>query len=103
MGRFALTPAARDDLADIEFYIRERGSPHAAKRVGLELRQAMRRLADMPGMGHLRGVVADESLRFWSVYSYLIVYRPETKPLQVLRIVHGARDIPAVLGRSPDT
>ena len=97
MGRFAVTPAAKADLTEIAKYIRERGSPEAAKRVGEELRRTMRRLADMPGMGHLRKDLADESLRFWSVYSYLILYRPESSPLQVVRVLHGARDVEAIL------
>lgn len=97
MGRFAVTLAAKADLADIAEYIRERGSAEAAKRVGEELRRAMRKLADMPGMGHIRNDLADESLRFWSVYSYLILYRPETNPLQVIRVLHGARDVETIL------
>jgi plasmid stabilization system protein ParE len=97
MGRFALTPAARADLVEIAKFIRQQGSPDAAKRVGTELRRAMRQLADMPGMGHIRDDLADESLRVWSVYSYLIVYRPGTNPMQVIRIFHGARDIENII------
>jgi antitoxin ParD1/3/4/toxin ParE1/3/4 len=58
----------------------------------------MRRLAQTPGMGHLREDLADEPLRFWPVYSYLIIYRPETDPLEIVRVLHGARDVRAVLG-----
>ncbi len=39
-------------------------------------------------------------LRFWVVpryTNYLIVYDPEKKPLQIIRIIHGARKLPAVL------
>ena len=39
-------------------------------------------------------------VRFWVVqpYSnYLIVYDPEKKPLQIIRILHGARDLPSLL------
>jgi plasmid stabilization system protein ParE len=97
MGRFVLTPAARADLAEIEKYIRDQGSANAAKRVGEQLWRAMQRLAEMPGMGHFRGDLADESLRFWSVYSYLIIYRPTTIPLQIIRILHGARDVESIL------
>lgn len=97
MGRFVFTPAARADLAEIVKYIRDQGSPDAAKRVGKELRRAMRELADMPGMGHLRNDLADEPLRFWAVYSYLIIYRPDAKPLQIIRVLHGARDVEAIL------
>lgn len=97
MGRFSLAPAAKDDLAEIAKYIQEQGSEGAARRVLLEMHHSMQALADMPGMGHLRQDLSDESLRFWSVYSYLIIYRPETQPLQIIRILHGARDIASVL------
>ena len=66
----------------------------AARRVVRELRAAMERLADMPGKGHLREDLGDEALRVWVVYSYLIIYRPETNPLQIVRVVSGYRDVP---------
>lgn len=34
---------------------------------------------------------------FFPVYSYLIVYRPNTKPLQVVSILHGRRDVEQIL------
>ncbi len=61
----------------------------------------MRKLADMPGMGHIRKDLVDESLRFWSVYSYLILYRPDSRPLQVIRVLHGARDVETILESEP--
>jgi antitoxin ParD1/3/4/toxin ParE1/3/4 len=96
-NRFVLTAAARADLTEISDYTRQE-SPAAARRVRDELREAMRRLAQMPGMGHLREDLADEPLRFWPVYSYLIIYRPETDPLEIVRVLHGARDVRAILG-----
>lgn len=96
MSRFRLTPAAKTDLAEISDYI-ARDSPRAAKRVRGELRAAMARLAEMPTMGHLREDLTSAPVRFWSVYSYLIVYRPDTRPIQVLRVVHGARDVKRIL------
>ncbi len=98
MGRFALTDLAKSDIMRIVDYIRPR-SPRAARQVRDELREAMRRLADFPGIGHLRADVTDEPVRFWAVHSYLIVYRPETRPLQVVRVLHGARDLPAAIDR----
>jgi plasmid stabilization system protein ParE len=47
----------------------------------------------MPGKGHLREDLG-EDLRAWVVYSYLIIYRPAKKPLQVVRVVSGYRDVP---------
>jgi antitoxin ParD1/3/4/toxin ParE1/3/4 len=57
------------------------------------LRTAMTRLAEMPEIGHVREDLADEPLRFWPVYSYLIIYRPDARPLQVVRVLSGSRDI----------
>jgi len=37
---------------------------------------------------------------FLSVYSRVIVYRPETKPLQIVAILHDSRDLAAVLPTS---
>ncbi len=34
---------------------------------------------------------------FFPAYSYLIVYRPETSPLQVVAILHGRRDVGQLL------
>ena len=92
MSRFVLTPAARADLTEIFDYIAQ-DSPDAAHRVVEELRTAMKKLARMPEMGHFRRDLASEPLRFWPVYSYLIIYRPEARPLQVVRVLHGARDV----------
>jgi plasmid stabilization system protein ParE len=96
MSRFVLTPAARADLTEIFDYISQ-DNPDAASRVVEELRTAMKRLAGMPEMGHFRRDLASEPLRFWPVYSYLIIYRPEARPLQVVRVLHGARDVRRIL------
>jgi plasmid stabilization system protein ParE len=95
-GRFVLTAAARADLNDIFDFIQE-DSPDAASRVLAKLRAAMRDLARMPEMGHWREDLSDEPLRFWQVYSYLIIYRPETRPLQILRVLHASRDVRSLL------
>jgi antitoxin ParD1/3/4/toxin ParE1/3/4 len=69
---YSLTPAARSDLIEIDSYLR-RESPRAAALVRTKLRDAMRRLAERPGLGHLREDLGDEPLRFWPVYSYVII------------------------------
>jgi hypothetical protein len=42
--------------------------------------------------------LADRRHRFFLVYSYLIVYRFETNPLQVIRVLHATRDVQSILG-----
>ena len=94
--RYEVTPAAKTDLTHINDYLRDQ-SIRAAIRVRRKLRDAMRMLAAHPTIGHVREDLADEPVRFWPVYSYLIIYRPETKPLQILRVLHASRDIRKLL------
>lgn len=51
----------------------------------------------MPEMGHWREDLSSEPLRFWQVYSYLIIYRPEPRPVQILRVLHALRDVRSLL------
>jgi toxin ParE1/3/4 len=90
--RFVLSEPAAGDLRDIYDYIAA-DDPVAARRVLEDIRTAMHRLADHPGLGHLRDDLADEALRVWTVYTYLVIYRPDARPLQVVRVLSGYRDI----------
>lgn len=96
MSRYILSPAAVEDLDSIWLFIAE-DNLDAAERVVAELEEACSRLAANPNIGHVREDLADSSFRFWPVRSYLIVYRPATKPLQVVRFWHGARGVPNLL------
>jgi plasmid stabilization system protein ParE len=53
----------------------------------------------MPQMGHKREDLTDRPVRFWSVFSYLVVYDPVSSPLAVIAILHGARDVEELLKR----
>jgi antitoxin ParD1/3/4/toxin ParE1/3/4 len=96
MSPYKLMPEAEQDLADIVDHIAE-NSPRNAIKVFNKIHFAAQSLADMPLMGHKREDVTDKPVRFWSAYKYLIVYRPERKPLEILRIIHGMRDLPREL------
>jgi plasmid stabilization system protein ParE len=101
MKRYVLTPSAKKDVNDIWDYIAA-DNIEAADRVLDALESAMVRLAKNPSIGHWRDELADKRHRFWLVYSYLIVYRHEAKPLQIVRVLHAARDVQSILGLSPD-
>jgi antitoxin ParD1/3/4/toxin ParE1/3/4 len=36
-------------------------------------------------------------VKFWAVYSYLIVYDPASRPLTIVAVLHGARDVERLL------
>ena len=95
--RFVLAPQAALDLAEIWRYIKEQTSLTIADRVESAIREKLAFLAETPGAGHSRKDLTDEDVKFFPVYSYLIVYRAQTKPLQVAAILHGRRDVEQIL------
>lgn len=100
MKSFVLTPLAAHDLGEIWDYLADESIP-AADRVLNALEKALYGLVKNPGKGHRREDLADERHRFFLVYSYLIVYRPDTKPMQVIRVLHASRDVQALLAFAP--
>ena len=98
---FRLTPEAESQLGDILEFIAE-DNEAAAIRVRNALYQALAMLAKMPELGHLREDLTGRPLKFWSVYSYLLVYDPATEPLEVVAVLHGARNVARILSGGRD-
>ncbi len=96
-ARYVLAPEAARDLVRIWHYIGSNASFEMANRVESVIREKIAYLAGRPGGGHWRKDLTDEPVKFFPVYSYLIVYRPETNPLQVVAILHGYRDLEQLL------
>jgi plasmid stabilization system protein ParE len=89
--RYVLAPEAALDLVEIWRYIKKNASTEMADRVESVIREKIICLAGNPGLGHWRRDLTDEPVKFYPVYSYLIVYRPATKPLQVAHSPWPAR------------
>jgi toxin ParE1/3/4 len=71
--RYVLAPQAALDLFEIWHYIKEQASVTIADRVESAIRGRMAFLAGTPGAGHRRKDLTDEDVKFFPVYSYLIV------------------------------
>ncbi len=90
---------ARDDIDAAVDYYREAGSPEAGLRFVDALQQASETIGDHPGIGSLR--YADEldlpGLRTWPVpgYPFLVFYVERPDHVDVWRVLHGRRDLPA--------
>jgi toxin ParE1/3/4 len=97
MARYILSPQAVDDLEVIKDYLVVNGGAAVARLVLRDLREAMRFLAGTPGAGHSRHDLTDQAVKFWAVFSYLIVYDPAVRPLGIVRVLHGHRDIARAL------
>jgi antitoxin ParD1/3/4/toxin ParE1/3/4 len=95
MKPFRLSSEAARDIREIWSYIAA-DSVKAARKVRLALFDACQRLAEIPRVGHTREDLTDQPVLFWPVASYLIIYDPNSKPLSIVRVVHGARDVPSL-------
>jgi plasmid stabilization system protein ParE len=95
---FVLAPAARLDLLEIwDYYGVTAEDLDLADRIRDELFAEFEKLVKTPGMGHYRSDLVSEPLRFWRVRDYLIIYRSESRPLEIVRVLHGKRDLQALL------
>jgi toxin ParE1/3/4 len=91
MSRVRLTPQVRRDLKEIDEYI-SRDNPDAAARVILNIREKCQVLSQQPGIGRNRSDLLPE-LRSFVVGNYVIFYFPTGEGIEVIRVLHGARDI----------
>ena len=96
-ARYLLAPEAALDLVEIWRYLKKQNSVEMADRVESLIRDKIAFLAQFPGAGHRRKNLTDQPVKFFPAFSYLIVYRPETKPLQIVSILHGHRDVEQIL------
>jgi plasmid stabilization system protein ParE len=91
-ARFRFSRAAQRDLDEIQAFL-VRDDPDAARRVFEDLERACSLIARRPGLGHRRTDLTEQDLRFWSVYDYLLVYDPNTRPREFARVLHRRRDV----------
>jgi plasmid stabilization system protein ParE len=94
--RFLLTSEAKSDLSEILLDIAE-DSPAIAERLRSEIYEAFQRLGQSPGIGHYHEELLDRRYRFWNFYSYVVCYVWEQKPIQIIAVVHGARELASFL------
>ena len=95
MSLYRLTPKAKTDLRSIWSYIAA-DNVKAADRVEEAIYDACVSLAKSPLRGHPRKDLTKLPVRFWTVPrypKYVIVYDPADKPLKIIRIFHGARNV----------
>ena len=96
---------ARQDLRDI-WEIIACDDVDAADRVRTAAFRAFEQLASMPELGPRRKLANPhlKRVRMWPVpgfHQYLIFYRPlDPEGVEIVRVLHGARDIAALLDKS---
>jgi toxin ParE1/3/4 len=95
MPRVLRKPLARADLLDIWNYVADDG-PAKADRLLDIINKHCQTLARFPKMGRARNELG-VSLRSFPVGNYVIFYREISKGIEIIRVLHGARDIERII------
>lgn len=92
--KIILTPAANQDLDDIESYI-FKDNPSAAVEVILTILEKIETVIALnPGIGR-KGRILGTREFVLNDFPYIIPYRVKDGALEILRIVHTSRKFPA--------
>ena len=91
MPRVIRTPAAEADLWEIVVYI-ARDNEEAAFHIADRINEKFELLSQFPHAGPARPELLPD-LRSFPVGNYLILYRPIEDGVEIMRVVHGARNL----------
>jgi len=92
---YLVTPTAANDIDVIWKYIAS-DNLEAANRVDEAIYAAFVLLGANSMLGSVRKDATSAPVRFWPVTqfpNFIVVYVPEPKPIQVVAVVHGKRDL----------
>ena len=95
MAQILFTPLATEDLQQIWVYIAENAESEVANKFLLEIKKKCEAIAEFPESGRLRHEFLI-NLRSFPFKNYIIFYLPLADGIEVLRIIHGSRDIKQV-------
>ena len=96
MSRVYVSQDADVDLDAIWAFI-ARDNVEAAERVDREFYKTFESLARMPEQGYQRRDLTRRPVRFFPLYSYLIIYQPADGAIQILAVIHGNRNLKRIL------
>lgn len=108
MSEAIKTPRARQYLIELATYLYcVDPVSDASERLLTASENAFSRLAEMPGLGVAYSFAfgSQVGLRRWPVpgfRNYLVFYRPTGTGVEIVRVLHGARDIDAALTEADD-
>ncbi|MGH6839464.1 MAG: type II toxin-antitoxin system RelE/ParE family toxin [Methylocella sp.] len=94
MPRILIRPRAENDLAEIWDFIAEDSQARADSFLD-RLDQNFHGLAGAPHLGRARGELSPK-LRSFPFGRYVIFYLPLPDGIEIVRVLHGARDLDAI-------
>ena len=88
---YVLSPLAAEDLEEIWHHIHA-GNPPAADKMILRIFDIFSLLCANPLAGRIRKEILPK-VRSLPVMPYLVFYIPTSKRIEIIRVLHGSRDI----------
>ena len=104
----AIRPRAKDDvIRQFRWYLIKHDAPDVAQRFLDRVQETVERIVEMPGVGAptLIGNPALAGLRSCPVSGFdniRVYYLATTETLRILRVLHGAQDVGAILATESD-
>ena len=99
MAAVTFSPKARQDLLDIGEYIAKDSRPNARRFVGKQMEQC-KRIGNAP-LGFAGREDLAPGLRMAALGRHVIFFRLIDRKVRIERVLHGARNLPAVLESDP--
>jgi len=100
MPSIVVRPKAAEDMAEIWAYIAE-DNPDRADALAAAIDRQFRALDRHPSMGRARPELWT-GLRSFPVGNYVIFYLPRSRGIEVVRVLHGARDLDSLFQNEDD-
>ena len=101
--RVVRTPQAEREIMQIAYYFADEASYDVSDRFLRAVDKATRQIVNMPGVGALRDydnpeLIGMRMLPLPKFLKYLLFYRLADEDIEILRVLHGARDLQAIFG-----
>jgi antitoxin ParD1/3/4 len=93
---FEVSAEAQDDLFAIWRRIAA-DSLDLADRIDGEFYDLFASLGRMPRQGHARKDLTMRPVLFFPLYSFLVVYQPDAKPIRIMAVLRGKRNLKRIL------
>jgi toxin ParE1/3/4 len=99
MAQYVITEPAEEDLREIAFYIADDNIDAALSMLD-RFTERFEMLASMPQTGRTRDEL-EPNLRSFPEGSYVVFYREIGQGIEIIRVLHGSRDVDRIFNINP--
>ena len=101
MAKFALSSLAKEDLREVGRFTLEHWGPQQVVRYLDGFENACQLLAENPNVGRSAAHVRD-GLHAYSYQAHVIFYLVNESEILIVRVLHGAQDVPRAFSQQED-